>query len=47
MLGIRESRRVVCEKMLTANDIRIGLSRQPDEDIVTIVDHSLDRHGSG
>ena len=47
MLGIRESRRVVCEKMLTENDILLGLSRQEDPDIVTIADHALDRHGEG
>jgi len=47
LLGIRESRRVVCEKMLTENDILLGLSRQPDPDIVTIADHALDRHGEG
>jgi hypothetical protein len=47
MLGIRESRRVVCEKMLTENDILLGISRQPDPDIITIADHALDRHGEG
>ncbi len=47
MLGIRESRRVVCEKMLTENDILLGLSRQTDPDIITVADHALDRHGEG
>ena len=47
MLGIRESRRVVCEKMLTENDILFGLSQQADPDIVTIADHAMDRHGEG
>jgi len=47
MLGIRENRRVVCEKMLTETDIRCGISRQADPDIVTIADHALDRHGDG
>lgn len=47
MLGIRECRRVVCEKMLTENDILLGLSRQTDPDIVAIADHALDRHGEG
>ncbi len=45
MLGIRESRRVVCERMLNENDIRFGLSRQTDNDIIAIADHALDRHG--
>jgi hypothetical protein len=45
MLGIRESRRVVCERMLTENDIRLGLNRQTEPDIVTIADHPFDRHG--
>ena len=45
MLGIREGRRVVCEKMLTENDIRLGISRQTDPDIITVADHALDRHG--
>lgn len=46
MLGIREGRRVVCEKMLTENDILHGLSGQTDPDIITIADHPLDRHGA-
>lgn len=45
MLGIRESRRVVCEKMLTENDIVAGLHRQTDPDIIAIADHAMDRHG--
>lgn len=45
MLGIREGLRVVCEKMLTENDILLGLSRQSDNDIIAIADHALDRHG--
>ena len=47
MLGIRETERVVCEHMLTENDIVQGLSRQTDPDIVAITDHALDRHGEG
>lgn len=47
MLGIREDRRVLCEKMLTENDILAGLSRQSDPDVVAIADHALDRHGEG
>ncbi len=47
MLGIRESRRVVCEYMLTENDILRGLSGQDDPDLIAIADHALDRHGEG
>ncbi len=47
MLGIREGRRVVCEKMLTEDDILRGLAGQTDPDIIAIADHSLDRHGEG
>lgn len=47
MLGVRESWRTVCEKMLTEADILLTLRRQRDEDIVAISDHALDRHGQG
>lgn len=45
MLGVRESRRVVCQRMLTETDILRGLSRQTDNDIVAVADHAFDRHG--
>lgn len=47
MLGIREHYRVVCEKMLTEHDLRQGISRQPDSDIIALADHAFDRHGTG
>ena len=47
MQGNRDTHRVVCEKMLTENDLLLGLSGQPDPDIITIADHALDRHGEG
>ncbi len=47
MLGVRESYRTLCEKMLTENDILLSLRRQEDPDIITIADHALDRHGQG
>lgn len=47
ILGIREGRRVICEKMLTENDILAGRRRQTDHDMIAIADHSLDRHGEG
>lgn len=45
MLGVRENRRVVCERMLTENDLVRGWSRQADPDIVALSDHAFDRHG--
>jgi len=45
-LGIRESTRVLGEYVLTEHDLRAGLSGQQHADIVTIADHSVDRHGS-
>jgi len=47
LLGIRESSRTLCEKMLTENDILRTLRKQDDPDIVAIADHALDRHGEG
>lgn len=47
MLGVRETYRTFCEKMLTENDILRTLRRQDDPDIVAIADHALDRHCEG
>lgn len=47
ILGIREEARVMCESMLTENEVLQGLSRQTAPDIIAIADHSLDRHGEG
>ena len=47
LLGIREEKRVVCETLLTENDILAGLSGQDYPDIVAVSDHALDRHGTG
>ncbi len=46
-LGIRESTRVLGEYVLTEHDLLTGLSGQTHADIVTIADHSMDRHGTG
>lgn len=46
MLGVRESRRVVCRHMLTENEIAAGLFAQ-GQDIVAICDHPMDPHGTG
>jgi hypothetical protein len=46
-LGVRETRRTVCEYMLTEHDLTAGLAGQTHPDIVTIVDHPMDTHGKG
>jgi hypothetical protein len=45
-LGIRESRRVVGEYVLTEHDVRGGLSGQRHADIICLADHPPDTHGS-
>ena len=45
-LGVRESRRIVAEYVLTEHDLRAGLSGQDHPDIVCIADHAMDTHGS-
>lgn len=47
MAGVRESTRITGEKVLTEHDVRAGLSRQTDPDVITLSDHALDRHGGG
>jgi hypothetical protein len=44
-LGVRESRRVVGEYVLTENDLRAGFSGQKHADIIALADHSMDTHG--
>ena len=44
-LGVRESRRIVGEYVLTENDLAAGLSRQKHADIIALADHSMDTHG--
>jgi hypothetical protein len=45
-LGVRETRRIVGEHVLTERDVRGGLSRQTHPDMIAIADHALDTHGS-
>ena len=45
-LGIRETRRIVGEYVLTEHDVRGGLSGQKHADIICLADHPLDTHGS-
>lgn len=44
-LGVRESRRVVGEYVLTENDLLAGLSGQKHPDIICLADHMMDTHG--
>jgi hypothetical protein len=45
-LGIRETRRVVGEYVLSEHDLLAGLSGQKHSDIICLADHSMDTHGS-
>ena len=45
-LGVRESRRIVGEYVLTEHDLLAGLSGQRHDDMVCIADHAMDTHGS-
>lgn len=44
-LGIRESYRVVCEYILTQNDLIEGYQKQNNRDFVALADHPMDIHG--
>lgn len=44
-IGVRETRRVVCEYMLNEHDCQRGVGGQEHEDIVAITDHAVDIHG--
>lgn len=46
-LGVRESRRVVTEYILTQLDLMAGLSGQNHKDLIAVADHAMDRHGQG
>jgi hypothetical protein len=45
-LGVRESSRVICERMLTENDIMDGIYAQDYHDIIAVSDHAIDIHGA-
>ena len=47
MLGVRESRRIVGEYVLTEHDLLAGISSRQHPDIIAIADHAMDRHGEG
>ena len=46
-LGVRETRRVVGEYVLTEHDLRAGISGQRHADIIALADHAMDTHGAG
>ena len=46
-IGVRETRRIVSEYVLTENDCLAGLGQQKHKDVVAIADHSIDIHGRG
>jgi len=45
VLGVRETKRVVGEYVLTQNDLDAGISGQKHADIICIADHPCDTHG--
>jgi len=45
--GLRETRRVRGEYVLTQNDLIAGVSKQAHGDIVALADHPMDSHGGG
>jgi hypothetical protein len=44
-MGVRETRRIVCEYMLSENDILTGWDRQTHPDMIAMTDHEIDVHG--
>ena len=44
-LGVRETRRIVGEAVLTEHDLRADLARQTHEDVIALADHPIDVHG--
>lgn len=44
-LGIRESRRITGEYVLTENDLLAGVNGQKHPDIICLADHAMDTHG--
>ena len=45
-LGVRESRRIIGEYVLTEHDLLAGVSGQEHPDIICLADHAMDTHGS-
>ena len=45
-IGVRETRRIVGEYMLTEHDCQQGVAEQPHNDIIAITEHAVDIHGA-
>ena len=46
-IGVRETRRVVCNHVLTERDVIAPLDEGYHPDTIAIADHAIDRHGKG
>lgn len=44
-IGVRESRRILGDYVLTENDVQAGVRKQNHDDIIAISDHAVDVHG--
>jgi hypothetical protein len=44
-IGVRETRRILGDYVLTERDCRAGLKGQKHEDVIAITDHAVDIHG--
>jgi len=44
-IGVRETRRIIGDYVLTENDCRAGVAKQTHPDIVALTDHAVDIHG--
>lgn len=44
-IGVRETRRILGDHVLTENECRAGLAKQSHKDIIAIADHAIDLHG--
>lgn len=44
-IGVRETRRIVGDYVLTENDCQSGIAKQSHKDIIAIADHAIDLHG--
>jgi hypothetical protein len=44
-IGVRETRRILGDYVLTENDCQAGLAKQSHKDVIAIADHSIDLHG--
>ena len=45
-LGIRESRRILGDYVLTQQDLIAGIRKQAHDDVIALADHPMDTHGS-